>query len=104
MSSLVENEIRKKIQGKQELLPNNIDVSVTTTPAPITAQQTLVKMLIIVNASSTDALLGTASKQNIPIKAGSSIAIVTPKDTVIDLAKLYVVSTANITLNVMWWS
>jgi hypothetical protein len=88
----------------QELLPNNIDVSVTTTPAPITSQQTLVKMVIIVNASATDALLGTASKQNIPIKAGSNIAIVTPKDTVIDLAKLYVVSTANITLNVMWWS
>ena len=88
----------------QELLPNNIDVSVTTTPAPITAQQTLVKMLIIYNNTTTDATLGTATKQNIPIKAGSNITIVTPKDTAIDLNKLYVVSTANITLNVMWWS
>jgi hypothetical protein len=87
-----------------ELIPNNINVNVGTTPTPIASTPTLVSMLIVQNNSTTDVSLGNASLQNIKIPAnGGVISLVLPMGKKMDLNKLYLVASASTTVAVMYW-
>jgi len=89
------------LTGTKTLTFKNVNVG--TTPTQITTTSTLVNMLMIQNNSATDVYLGSSSLQNIKIPAnGGVISIVMPMNFKIDLADLYLVSSANVTVAVMY--
>ncbi len=83
--------------------PNFINVNVGTTPTPIVTSPTLINMLLIQNNSASDVYLGSSTLQNIKISAnGGSISITMPMNFKIDLSQLFVVSSATVTIAVMY--
>jgi hypothetical protein len=81
----------------------SVNLNVQTIPTPITLNPTYASILVIQNNSGSVVYFGPLGATNLQLPANGGVFTITmPLGKKIDLSKLFLVSTTNVTVTVMY--
>ena len=97
-------EIQGIAEGIFEILDlKSVNLQVTNFPTPIALNPTYASILIIQNNSGSIVYFGPLGALNLQLPANGGVFTITmPPKTKIDLSKLFLVSTTQVTVTVMY--